>query len=158
MTSRLRRGRLLGWATVGALGAAGAIAVPAVAMSTGGVLSPRLAELAKPSVRLEPPARQAAMLSVASIGPGSLQREGGRILVDVRYERGAASATEALRAAGARIVSVSRPLQTVTVAAAPASLRAVAAVRGCTWSHGGTGPDRLRSRRVGYRLILLRQL
>ncbi len=130
MSSTLRGWRQLGWLIVGALGTAGVIAAPASAMSTGGVLSPRLAELAKPSVRSKPEAQQAAMLSVAAAGPGSLQREGGRVLVDVRYAHGAASANDALRAAGARIVSVSRSLQTVTAAAAPGSLRSIAAVPG----------------------------
>ncbi|HVC07405.1 MAG TPA: S8 family serine peptidase [Solirubrobacterales bacterium] len=117
----------MAWAT---LGAAAAIAAPAAATSTGGALSARLAELARPAVRSEPPARQAAMLGLAAAGPGSLQREGGRVLVDVRYDHGATAGIEALRAAGARILSLSRPLQTVTVAAAPASLRALAAAPG----------------------------
>ena len=131
MKLRAGRGSLLGWSIAAALGAAGVLAAPATAMSSGsGTLSPRLAELAKPSVRARPPAKQAAMLSVAPSGPGSLLREGDRVLVNVRFERGAAASLEALRAAGGRIVTVSRRYQTVTVAAAPASLRAVAAVPG----------------------------
>jgi Subtilase family len=129
MNLKVGRGRLLGWSIAVALGAAGVLAAPATAMSSGsGILSPRLAALAKPSVRSKPPAKQAAMLSVAPSGPGSLLREGDRVLVDVRFERGAAASLEALRAAGGRIVTVSRRYQTVTVAAAPAELRAVAAV------------------------------
>ncbi len=127
MILRVGRGRLLGWSIAAALGAAGVLAAPATAMSSGS-LSPRLAELAKSSVRSKPPAKQAAMLSVAPSGPGSLLREGDRVLVNVRFGRGAAAGLEALRAAGGRIVTVSRRYQTVTVAAAPASLRAVAAV------------------------------
>ncbi|MGA8746236.1 MAG: S8 family serine peptidase [Solirubrobacterales bacterium] len=130
MTSRVGWSRLLGWAIVGALGAAGAFTTTAAAISTGGALSPRLVELAKPSVRSKPPGRQAAILSVAPTGPGSLQREGGRVLVSVRFDHGAAAGLEALRAGGARIINVSRRLQTVTVAAPPASLHAVAGVSG----------------------------
>ena len=93
-----------------------------------GTLSPRLAELAKLSVRALPPAQQAKRLSVAAEGPGSLLREGNRILVDVRFDHGAAAGVEALRAAEAKVVNVSRRYQTVTVAAKPADLREVAGV------------------------------
>jgi hypothetical protein len=85
-------------------------------------LSPRLAELAKPSVRAAPPARQAKELSVAAEGPGSLLREGNRVLVEMRFDRGAAAAVGDLRTAGAKIVDVSPRYQTVTVAAKPGEL------------------------------------
>ena len=112
-----------------ALGVLGVLAAPAMAISSNsGPLSPRLAELVKPSVRSKSPDKQAAMLSVAPSGPGSLLRQGDRVLVNVRFERGAAASLEALRAAGGRIVTVSRRYQTVTVAAPPASLRGVAGV------------------------------
>jgi len=100
----------------------------AVAMSSGGNLSPRLSELAKPSVRSKPAAKQAAMLSVAPSGPGSLQREGERVLISVRFAHGTSASLKALRAAGGRIVAVSRRYQTVTISASPASLQALAAV------------------------------
>lgn len=87
-----------------------------------GKLSPRLAELAKPSLRSAPDAVQARKLSLATEGPGSLLRQGNRVLVYVRFDRGAAAAVGALRAAGAKIVDVSRRYQTVTVAAKPADL------------------------------------
>jgi hypothetical protein len=117
--------------SIAALALACAVWAPsAAAMSrpADGNLSRRLAELAKPSVRALPPARQAARLSVAPEGPGSLLREGNRVLVDVRFDHGAAAGVDALRAAGARIVNVSRRYQTVTVAAKPADLREVAGV------------------------------
>jgi hypothetical protein len=88
-------------------------------------LSPRLAELARPAVRSAPRAEQAARLSLAPDGPGSLLRDGNRVLVAVRFERGAAAAVGALRAEGAEIVQVSRRYQTVTVAAVPARLREI---------------------------------
>jgi Subtilase family len=93
-----------------------------------GLLSPRLAELAKPLVRSLPPARQARALSLARSGPGSLLRRGNRVLVDVRFDHGAAAGVVGLRAAGAQVVNVSRRYQTVTVAAKPAGLRALAGV------------------------------
>jgi subtilase family protein len=87
-----------------------------------GELSPRLAELAKPAVRTAPRAEQTRRLDVARSGPGSLLRRGNRVLVDVRFEHGATSGADELRATGARIVHVSRRYQTVTVAARPFAL------------------------------------
>ena len=57
-----------------------------------------------------------------SSGPGSFVREGGRVLADVRFSRGAIAALGDLRSAGARIVAASRRYQTVTVASRPADL------------------------------------
>ena len=54
-------------------------------------LSPRLAELAKPALRTRSAAEQAAALDLASSGPGSLLRDGNRVLVDVRFDGGAAA-------------------------------------------------------------------
>jgi hypothetical protein len=95
-----------------------------------GDLSARLAELAKPSVRALPLARQARGLGVAATGPGSILRDGDRVLLSVRFERGAAAAVEDLRAAGARVLDVARRYQTVTAAARPTGLRKIAAVPG----------------------------
>ena len=88
-----------------------------------GDLSPRLAELAKPAIRSAPPAKQARALSVAAEGPGSLLRQGNRVLVEVRFDHGAAAGVDDLRAAGAQVVNVSSRYQTVTVAAKPGELR-----------------------------------
>jgi hypothetical protein len=93
-------------------------------------LSPRLAELARPAVRALPPAAQARRLGLAPSGPGSLLRDGDRVLVDVRFAAGAIAALDALRAAGAEVLAPSRSYQTVTVAIAPASLSRLAAVPG----------------------------
>lgn len=82
-----------------------------------------------PSVRSLSRARQAKTLGVARFGPGSLLRRGSRVLVEVRFDHGAAAAAGTLRARGARIVNVSRRYQTVTAAVKPAALRRVAAVR-----------------------------
>jgi hypothetical protein len=58
-------------------------------------------------------------------GPGSPLRDGNRVVVDVRFERGAAAGLEDLRQAGAEIVHVSSRYQTVTVAVKPADLAAL---------------------------------
>ena len=88
-------------------------------------LSPRLIELAQPEAHSASRAEQAALAGLPRSGPGSLLRYGGRLLVDVRFERGAVAGVEALRAAGGKIVGVSRRYQTVTVAARPTRLAAI---------------------------------
>jgi subtilisin family serine protease len=93
-----------------------------------GELSARLAQLAKPVLRSAPLAAQAGRLGLARGGAGSLVRQGERVVVDVRFERGALAGVAELREAGARIVHASRRYQTVTVAIAPGDLRTVAAV------------------------------
>lgn len=68
-------------------------------------------------------------------GPGTPLRDGGRVLVDVRFERGAVAGLGALRGAGAEVVHASRRYQTVTVAVRPdrvASLRGLDRVGGVT--------------------------
>jgi hypothetical protein len=114
-------------ALVGALLPAPALAKRALRPSAGD-LSSRLAALARPAVRSLPPVRQARALSVAADGPGSLLREGNRVLAEVRFDRGAAAGAADLRAAGARIVDVSTRYQTITVAARPADLRQLAQI------------------------------
>jgi hypothetical protein len=93
-----------------------------------GPLSPALTTLAKPSVRSLPAARQARAAGVAADGPGSLIRDGKSVLVDVRFDRGAAAALPQLRAAGARVLAASRRLQRVTAAVPQARLGELAAV------------------------------
>ncbi len=119
-SSSPQRARRAGFAA--ALLAALAAPSAGAAAPAGATLSPRLAELATPAVRSLPPARQAQRLSLVANGPGSLLRRGDRVLVDVRFERGAAASVAGLRQTGARIVHVSRRYQVVTVAATPGSL------------------------------------
>ena len=57
---------------------------------------------------------------------GSPLREGGRVLAYVRFDHGAESGLDALRASGAKILDVSRRYQTVTVAARPGDLPEIA--------------------------------
>jgi hypothetical protein len=93
-------------------------------------LSPRLAELAKPSMRSAPSSEQARKLGLAPYGPGSLLRDGNRVLAYVRFGEGAADAADSLRSAGAQIVSASRRYGTATIAAKPADLHSLGAVPG----------------------------
>jgi Subtilase family len=129
---RSRRSRRAARSSIAALALVCAVWAPSAAAMVSrqgdGNLSPRLAELATPAVRALPPAKQAERLSLAPSGPASLLREGNRVLVDVRFDHGAAAGADALRTAGAKIVNVSQRYQTVTVAATPASLRNLAGV------------------------------
>jgi len=109
---------------------------PASASATSGpaadvTLSSRLAELATPSLRSASPVKQAARLSLASTGPGSLLREGNRVIVDVQFDGAtSAAALAALRQAGAEIVQSSDRYRAVTVAARPADLRRIGELPG----------------------------
>jgi len=93
-------------------------------------LSARLDELARPAVRSASPAEQAASLSLAASGPGSLLRDGNRPLVEIRFRDSAAEALDGLRAGGAEIVHLSRRYETVTAAVPPADLRRVSRLPG----------------------------
>jgi len=126
--SRIARRSLVALLVAGALAPASAGAMSAPDDEAG--LSSRLAELAEPAVRSAPRAEQAARLSLATEGPGSLLRDGNRVLADVRFEAGEAATVDALRAAGAEIVHVSRRYRTVTVAARPGDLPAIGGLPG----------------------------
>lgn len=93
-------------------------------------LSSRLAELATPALRSASPAEQAAQLGLAAGGPGSLLREGNRVLVEVQLEADPAASLAALRRAGAEVVQPSDRYRTVTVAALPADLRQIGRLPG----------------------------
>ena len=96
----------------------------------GEKLSPPLAELADPQLAEEPAAVQGQRLGFPVDGPGSLARQGDRVLLTARFERGVLSALPRLREAGARIVSASRRTQTATLAADPMLLPSIAAIAG----------------------------
>lgn len=93
-------------------------------------LSPRLAKLARPALRSASRAKQASRLGLPVRGPGSLLRDGSRVLVEARFDSGAAAAAADLRDAGGEVVDLSRRSQTVTVAVRPAQLRALGRVDG----------------------------
>jgi len=116
-----------------ALAAAALVPASAGAMSAavpGSTLSARLSELAGPALRGDSPQEQAARLSLAAAGPGSLLREGNRILVEVQLDGGGAPPLESLRQAGAEIVQPSGRYRAVTVAVRPRDLRRLGAVPG----------------------------
>jgi hypothetical protein len=102
----------------------------AVASRATGKLSPRLAALASPSLRGATPGRQAKALSLAAEGPASLVRRGPRVLVYVRFSAGALAARDDLDAAGAQVLDASGRYQTLTAAAMPSQLHAVAQLPG----------------------------
>lgn len=126
--------RRTGWLAIAGLAVAFALVPGSAAAMSGSAshanLSPRLAELAEDPLRSSSSARQATALSLAPRGPGSLLREGRRVLVGVRFDHGTVAGLEGLRAAGAKVLDVSRRYQTVSVAARPGDLHAIGAVPG----------------------------
>lgn len=104
-------------------------AAPAAA-DAASPLSPPLEELALPAVAAKPLAGQADRLGLPLHGPGSLVRDGGRVLVTARVPDGVVPAFAGLRQAGARIVSAGVETQTATLSVAPSRLPEVAAVPG----------------------------
>ena len=119
-----------------ALASACAVPSPVAAAQLGrSPLSPRLARLSVPSLRGASPARQAERIGLPAAGPGSLQRDGKRVLVEVGFDHGAVAAAGEIRAAGGNLLNLSRRYQTATVAITPdhlPSLAALGAVDGVT--------------------------
>ena len=106
-------------------------AAPAAASAAqASPLSPRLVVLSSPGVRSLGAVKQARRVGLTPSGAGSLLRHGNRVVVNVRFAGGAAGSTEALKATGANVITVSSEYQTVTVAALPSQLNQVAAVPG----------------------------
>jgi hypothetical protein len=133
MNPGISPGRRFALTLLAALAAACPLAPAAQAMSTAPSdqgLSPRLGELAQPSLQAASPAEQAEQLSLAANGPGSLVRDGNRVFVEVRFSGGAEAGVNALREAGAEIFDVSPRYQTVTVATRPLDLPEIGAVPG----------------------------
>jgi hypothetical protein len=120
---------LAGVAALAALAPAAAAAAPQ-GKKGGSALSPDLEVLARPAVAADSPAEQADRIGAPARGPGSLVRDGERVLVTARFARGAIAAFEQLRDAGARVVDADAPTQTLTLAVSPEDLPALAAVPG----------------------------
>jgi hypothetical protein len=99
----------------------GAAAVP-VGEKGGGPLSAPLEELARPTTAARSNAAQADDLGLPPDGPGSLLRDGARVLVRVRFDHGALASRDTIKAAGGRVVSASRVYQSATVAIRPEDL------------------------------------
>ncbi|HET8956203.1 MAG TPA: S8 family serine peptidase [Solirubrobacterales bacterium] len=96
----------------------------------GGPLSPPLEVLARPAVAAEPLAAQARDLGLPARGPGSLLREGGRVIVALRLSRATGAALPDLRAAGADVLGADPRTRTATVSVPPSRLPDLAAVPG----------------------------
>jgi Subtilase family len=111
--------------------AVGCVATPAAAATPGtGALTPELAKLGTAAVAAQPAPAQAEAIGLPTEGPGSLAREGERVIVEAHFEGGALAGLEALKAAGAKILAASREYQTVALSVEPEDLEALAAVPG----------------------------
>jgi hypothetical protein len=89
------------------------------------ILSPGLAQLADPGSASHP---GEGSLNLAAEGPDSVLLDGNRVLLYVRFHKGAAAGLAALRSTGANVLDVSRRYQTATVAAKPRELHDLAGV------------------------------
>jgi len=93
-------------------------------------LTPALAKLGTPAVAAKSPDAQAEAIGVPAEGPGSIVREGDRVIVEARFEAGALARLEALKAASAKIRLASGRYQAVSLSVKPEDLKAIAAVPG----------------------------
>jgi hypothetical protein len=130
---------LLGLLAPAGAGAEVASAVPLAGGSSA--LSPELEALATPAVRSRSLAGQAEALGLPASGTGTLVRDGGKVIVEARFESGAAAATEAVEAAGAEVITVSGRYQTLVLSIAPADLPALAAVPGVVGVSASLAPE-----------------
>jgi hypothetical protein len=102
----------------------------AAAAGAEGSLTPELEQLSTPALAEASPEAQAEAIGLPIEGPGSLSREGERVVVEAHFEEGALQRLEALEAAGAKILLASRQYQTVALSVEPTELEAVAEVPG----------------------------
>jgi Subtilase family len=102
----------------------------AAAAGAEGSLTPELEQLSTPALAEASPEAQAEAIGLPVEGPGSLSREGERVVVEAHFEGGALQRLEALEEAGAKILLASRQYQTVALSVEPAELGAVAEVPG----------------------------
>src|SRR6202021_2556821 len=100
----------------------------AAAAGAEGSLTPELEQLSTPALAEASPEAQAEAIGVPVEGPGSLSREGERIVVEAHFEGGVLQRLEALEEAGAKILVASREYQTVALSVEPEDLDAVAEV------------------------------
>lgn len=99
------------------------------APGTNAGLSPRLAAIAG-GLAGESKSAQAADLSLRANGPGSIERDGNRYIVQARADDVTPQLLDDLRAAGAEIVSNNADFGTVDLSALPDDLVAIARVPG----------------------------
>jgi hypothetical protein len=108
-----------------------ALLLPGVAAAAPtSALAPELAMLATPAVAAASAEAQAEAVGLPAEGPGSLSREGERVILEAHFEAGALARLEALKAAGAKILVASGRYQTVALSAEPEDLQAIGAVPG----------------------------
>ncbi len=103
---------------------------PDLNLTSSSALSPELETLATPAVRSLTLAGQAEALGLPRESEGGMVRDGGRVVVEARFEAGAAAAVGAVEATGAKLLNVSSRYQTLVLSVAPADLPALAAVPG----------------------------
>ncbi len=108
------------------------LAAPAVtsAATTTDELSSRLQMLAGSDLRSASPADQADAVSLLTSGPGSLLRDGGSLVVDVRVSGAVADRVEGVREAGAEIVAVASDYGLIEASIPEGRLPALAAAPG----------------------------
>src|SRR6201994_3045665 len=110
-----------------------AMLAPGAAVAASGAegsLTPELEQLSTPALAEASPEVQAEAIGVPAEGPGSLSREGERVVVEAHFEDGALQRLPALGEDGAEILPASRQYQTVALSVEPADLEAVAEVPG----------------------------
>ena len=72
-------------------------------------LTPELAKLGTAAVAAQPAPAQAEAIGLPAEGPGSLVREGERVIVEARFEAGALARARSAEAAGAKILARQPP-------------------------------------------------
>lgn len=111
------------------LGAAFGVApAAAAAAAEGGPLSAGLGQLPGAAAAGVSPEALSEAAGLPAEGPGSLVREGGRVIVEARFDEGAPARLQALKEAGAKVLTASRGYQTVSLSVAPEDLTALAEV------------------------------
>ncbi len=104
--------------------------IPATAVADPDSLSTRLDALAGKGLRSASPAEQADAVSLLPSGAGSLTRDGGRLVVQIRTDASPSRSLGAIRDAGADVIDVSPDYNTVTAAIQERNLRTVGAIPG----------------------------
>jgi subtilase family protein len=108
-----------------------ACVVPASALaSPPEELNSRLDQLASAPLRSAGPAEQARAVSLVAEGPGSLMRDGGRLVVDILVSGSARERAAGIEAAGGRVTGIDPADGRLNASVAEADLRAVAAAPG----------------------------
>lgn len=106
------------------------VPVAADAATTAGPLAPELAQLGAAAEEGATAEAQSEAAGLPTAGPGSIVREGDRVIVEARFEAGALARVEALEAAGAEVLTASSRYQSVALSVAPEDLAAVSEVPG----------------------------